>query len=157
MTSRAAAASAARSAGFDEAGVCLDCHWQCPHETHDPETAVCPVCGVQCWHHFGMDLVCARCGREAPLIFDPLPDMFFTPSSHRGRCLTVSVPGPNGQDTTLAIYLPYGYREGEKYNLCVMLHGDGGVCDSWTDQTLRSHRGPIQFYPVYDCIMERHL
>lgn len=143
--------------GFDEDGVCLDCRWRCSHETHDPETALCPVCGVQCCHHFGMDLVCARCGREAPLFFDTLPERFFGLSAHRGRCLTVSVPGPTGADTQLAIYLPYGYRTDKKYNLCVMLHGDGGACDVWTDQELPVPDGPIQFCALYDYMLEQHL
>ena len=143
--------------GFDSDFFCLDCRWACPHETHSAETAACPVCGRQFNHHFGMDGVCDVCGKEAALYTAELPDRYFSPSAHSGRCLRDTLTLPDGLTLELAVYLPWDYNEETRYNVAIMLHGDGGSCDDWTDAPERTHRGDIQFYTVYDNIIDEHL
>ena len=143
--------------GFDDSDRCRDCLWLCPHETHSAETAACPVCGKQFNHHFGMDGVCDVCGAEAALYTVELPDRYFSPAAHSGRCLRDSLTLPDGLTLELAVYLPWDYNEQTRYNVAIMLHGDGGSCDNWTDAPEHTHRGDIQFYTVYDNIVEEHL
>ena len=143
--------------GFDAEHRCRDCGWLCPHETHDKETAACPVCGAQFNHHFGMDGVCDVCGAEAVLYTTALPERYFAPAAHTGRCLRDTLTLPDGLKLDLAVYLPWDYNTDTRYNVAVMLHGDGGSCDDWTDATERTPLGDIQFHTVYDNIVEEHL
>ena len=145
------------AAGFDGEGRCLDCGWLCPHETHDPGTAACPVCGAQFNHHFGMDGVCDLCGAEAPLYTAPLPAAYYVPAAHSGRCLTETLKDAAGIERTIAVWLPWDYSAETRFNVVLLIHGDGGSCRDWTDETLLSDLGELHFCTVYDNIVERHL
>ena len=106
--------------GFDDSDRCRDCLWLCPHETHSAETAACPVCGKQFNHHFGMDGVCDVCGAEAALYTVELPDRYFSPAAHSGRCLRDSLTLPDGLTLELAVYLPWDYNEQTRYNVAIL-------------------------------------
>lgn len=141
---------------FSKEGVCLSCGWVCPHEAHDPDTACCLRCGLQRWHAFGADGLCA-CGREAPLTDTVLPDPYFEPAEHEGRCFQETLTDSAGREHTIAVWLPWDYSEETRYNVVLLIHGDGGSCDDWTDKEEGTSRGPIQVYRVYDRIAEEHL
>ena len=144
--------------GFDGEHRCLTCGWLCPHDgPHSVETAACPVCGAQFNHRFGTDGICDVCGAQAELYSVPLPDAFFAPSGHRGRCLTETLTDAAGREHTIAVYLPWDYRDGTRYNVVLLIHGDGGSCEDWTDAVAHTDRGDVRFFTVYDQIVERHL
>lgn len=143
--------------GFGEDDRCLICGWLCPHVTHSQSDASCPVCGKQFCHHFGMDGICDVCGAEAPIFLGELPDRYFYPAAHEGRHYLESITTPLGQEDQIAVWLPWDYSEDVKYNVVLLIHGDGGSCDDWTDAEERTYRGDIQFYTVYDNICEEHL
>lgn len=144
-------------AGFDEEHRCLVCRWQCLNRSHDPETACCPVCGEAFHHHFGMDGICDECGAEAPLFFAELPDRFFEPSAHEGRHFRETISDADGKEYEIAVWLPYDYSEDVKYNVVVLMHGDGGQAADWTDEPEPTYRGEIEFRRVYDRIVEERL
>ena len=143
--------------GFSPEGVCLACGWACPHERHDPETACCELCGHQCWHSFGMRALCEGCGREAPLTDVSLPGYYFEPAEHQGTCIREALPGGSGRTHEIAVWTPYGYDGTTPCNVAVMIHGDGGSCDDWTDKEEWTPEGTIRFCTVYDHMMEEHL
>ena len=145
-----------RHPAFSEDGVCLACGWVCPHEAHDPDSARCLVCGGQRWHSFGAAGLCA-CGLEAPLTDTVLPDEFFEPAEHEGRCLLETVTDVYGRDHSVAIWLPWDYNTDTRYNVVLLIHGDGGSCDDWTDKEEGTSRGPVQVFRVYDRLVEKHL
>ena len=147
----------AHDAGFDEAHRCLACGYLCPHETHDPLTAVCPLCGKQFNHHFGMDGVCDVCGSSAVLYTARLPERYYADSAHRGRCLRETLTLPDSLQLDIAVYLPWDYDPEGRYNLLIMMHGDGGSCDDWTDVLERTERGDVCLRTVYDAVVEEHL
>jgi enterochelin esterase-like enzyme len=141
---------------FSETGVCLACGWLCPHERHDPESACCLVCGAQRWHSFGAAGLCA-CSREAPLTQTVLADEYFEPAEHEGRCLHETLTDASGREHEIAIWLPWDYNEETRYNVVLLIHGDGGSCYDWVDQEEPTSRGLIQVFRVYDRLAERHL
>ena len=143
--------------GFDDAHRCVVCGWRCAHGTHSAETAACPVCGAQFNHHFGMDGVCDACGAEAELYTAPLPAAYFSPAAQSGRCLTETLKDAAGIERTIALWLPADYSEETRYNVVLLIHGDGGSCRDWTDESLFTELGEIRFSSVYDNIVQRHL
>ncbi|MBR0039899.1 MAG: hypothetical protein IJP64_00785 [Oscillospiraceae bacterium] len=145
------------SAGFDESHRCLDCGWQCRNQIHDPETALCPVCGEAFCHHFGMDGICDVCGAKAPLYDAELPDRFFEPSEHEGRHFREILTDADGLLRDIAVWLPWDYSEDVRYNVVVLMHGDGGQAADWTDEPENTYRGEIEFRHVYDRIVEERL
>ena len=144
------------AAGFDAEHRCLDCRWRCTGESHD-ENAVCPVCGEELNHHFGMDGICDVCGLEAPLYTEELPDRYFESAEHEGRHFYDTFTAPDGQEHTIAVWLPWNYSEEVKYNVVVLIHGNMGECGDWTDVDEMTHRGEIQFRRVYDRMVEERL
>ena len=144
-------------AGFDEAHRCLVCHWQCRNQIHAPDTALCPVCGEAFRHRFGADGVCDICGAAAPLELGVLPDRFFEPCEHEGRCTRGVLAGPGEEEVEYAVWLPWDYSEDVKYNVVLLLHGDGGQAADWTDEPETTRRGEIEFRRVYDRIVEERL
>ena len=145
------------SAGFDEEHRCLVCGWQCLNQIHDPETALCPVCGEAFCHHFGMDGICDVCGAEAPLYFTELPDRYFEPCAHEGSCTRGVLSSADGTECEYAVWLPWNYSDEVKYNVVILLHGDGGQAADWTDEPEPTHRGDIEFRRVYDRMVEERL
>ena len=146
------------SGGFDGEHRCLSCRWLCPHDgPHSVETAACPVCGAQFNHRFGTDGICDECGAEAELYNEPLPAVFFSPAAQSGRCLTETLTDAEGGEHTIAVWLPPDYREDTQYNLVLLIHGDGGSCEDWTDAPEQTDLGEIRFCTVYDHIVERRL
>lgn len=145
------------AAGFDEAHRCLVCGWTCHNSLHDPETALCPICGEAFYHRFGMDGVCEVCLAAAPLYDGTLPDRFFEPSAHEGRCLRETLTDASRREWEIAVWLPWDYSEERPCNVVVLLHGDGGSGGDWTDVPERTERGEIEFRHVYDRIVEERL
>ncbi len=141
---------------FSEDSVCLACGWVCPHENHDPVSALCLVCGAQRWHRFGIAGRCA-CGREAPLVDGMLSEDYFLPAEHVGTCFQETLSDIYGREHTIAVWLPWDYNEKTRYNLVLLIHGDSGSCDDWTDKPEPTSWGPIQMFRVYDRIWEQHL
>ena len=143
--------------GFDEDHRCLVCGWQCRNQSHDSETALCPICGEAFRHHFGMDGICEVCGAEAPLVFGELPDRYFEPSEHEGRHYRETLTDADGTELEIAVWLPWDYGEEQRYNVVVLMHGDGGQAGDWTDEPEPTQRGEIEFRRVYDRMVEERL
>ena len=143
--------------GFDEDHRCLVCGWQCRNQSHDSETALCPICGEAFRHHFGMDGICEVCGAEAPLVFGELPDRYFEPSEHEGRHYRETLTDADGTELEIAVWLPWDYGEEQRYNVVVLMHGDGGQAGDWTDEPEPTQRGEIEFRRVYDRMAEERL
>lgn len=143
--------------GFDEDHRCLICGWQCRNQSHDSETALCPICGEAFRHHFGMDGICEVCGAEAPLVFGELPDRYFEPSEHEGRHYRETLTDADGTELEIAVWLPWDYGEEQRYNVVVLMHGDGGQAGDWTDEPEPTQRGEIEFRCVYDRMAEERL
>ena len=143
--------------GFDEEHRCLVCGWQCRNQSHDSETALCPICGEAFRHHFGMDGICEVCGAEAPLVFGELPDRYFEPSEHEGRHYRETLTDADGTELEIAVWLPWDYGEEQRYNVVVLMHGDGGQAGDWTDEPEPTQRGEIEFRRVYDRMVEERL
>ena len=143
--------------GFDAEHRCLDCRWLCPHTTHSVEAAACPICGAQFNHHFGMDGLCDECGAQAELFSAALPDAFYAPAAHSGRCFTETLTDASGAEHTIAVWLPWDYGAAAHYNVVLLIHGDGGSCVDWTDEPKDTDLGEIRFCTVYDQIVERAL
>ena len=144
-------------AGFSPEGRCQVCGWLCGHERHDPESARCLCCGAQCRHHFGAIGLCEGCGREAPLTGTVLPDEYFEPAEHEGTCLHETLTDPAGRKHEIAVWLPWDYNEETRYNVVLLIHGDGGSCYDWVDKEESTSRGHIQVFRVYDRMVEQHL
>ena len=144
-------------AGFSPEGRCERCLWLCDHARHDPESARCLCCGAQCRHHFGAIGLCEGCGREAPLTGTVLPDEYFEPAEHEGTCLHETLTDPAGRKHEIAVWLPWDYSEETRYNVVLLIHGDGGSCYDWVDKEESTSRGQIQVFRVYDRMAERHL
>ena len=143
--------------GFDDAHRCIVCRWQCLNLLHDPGTALCPICGEAFHHHFGMDGICDVCGAEAPLCFSELPDRYFEPSEHEGRYTREVLTDADGREHEIAVWLPWNYSESVRYNVVVLLHGDGGQAGDWVDEPEPTRRGEIEFRHVYDRMVEERL
>lgn len=153
---RSCGAVCGHGGGFD-GGVCRDCGWHCEHRKHDPESAVCLLCGEVRWHRFGMAGRCEGCGREAELAAAELPERFFAPSSREGSCIRETLSAPDGRELAIALWLPADYDPQLRYNVVILLHGDGGSCADWTDRELPTRRGTVQLSRVYDRIAEERL
>ena len=138
-------------------GQCVDCGWHCDHARHDGESLLCLVCGELCCHHFTMAGRCEGCGREAPLAAAELPDRFFEPSEHEGRCLSETLTAPDGTELPIALWLPYNGEEAGPCNVVILLHGDGGSCEDWVSRELPTRRGNVQLCRVYDRIAQERL
>jgi hypothetical protein len=149
--------SCGHDAGFDDEHRCLLCRWQCRNQTHDPETALCPICGEAFRHRFGMDGICDVCGAQAPLYDTALPERFFEPCAHEGRCFRETLTDEKGEEHELAVWLPWDYSADLKYNVVVLLHGDGGEAGDWTDEVKETRLREIEFRRVYDRIVEERL
>lgn len=145
------------SAGFDGEHRCLACRWMCTNQIHDPVSALCPLCGEAFHHHFGMDGICDVCGAEAPLYTAELPERYFTPCRNEGRHFRETLTDAEGREYEIALWLPWDYSEDVKYNVVVLLHGDGGQAADWTDEPENTYRGEIEFRRVYDRIVEERL
>ncbi len=145
------------SSGFDGEHRCLVCGWRCRNQSHDPETALCPICGEAFCHHFGMDGVCDVCGAEAPLCFVELPERYFQPSEHEGRCCRETLSDGEEAELEIAVWLPWDYSEETRYNVVVLMHGDGGQAADWTDEPETTRLGEIEFRRVYDRMVEERL
>ena len=143
--------------GFDEDHRCLVCGRRCSNQSHDPETALCPICGEAFHHHFGMDGICEVCGAEAPLYFAELPDRYFEPSEHEGRHFRETLTDDDGTELEIAVWLPWDYSEEKRYNVVVLMHGDGGQAADWTDEPEPTRLGEIEFRRVYDRMVEERL
>ena len=142
--------------GFTAESLCLDCGWACPHERHDGESACCLVCGKQLWHAFGMQGRCEGCGRGAPITTGRVPEGYLEPAEHQGECRKETISAA-GREHTIAVWLPYGYDGTVPCNVAIMIHGDGGSCDDWTDREEWTKEGMVRFCTVYDHLMEEHL
>ena len=145
------------SLGFDGEHRCLVCGWRCRNQSHDPETALCPICGEAFCHHFGMDGVCDVCGAEAPLYFAELPERYFQPSEHEGRCFRETLSDGEEAELEIAVWLPWDYSEETRYNVVVLMHGDGGQAADWTDEPEPTRLGEIEFRRVFDRMVEERL
>ena len=55
------------------------------------------------------------------------------------------------------MWLPWDYGEEQRYNVVVLMHGDGGQAGDWTDEPEPTQRGEIEFRRVYDRMVEERL
>lgn len=118
-------------------GRCLYCGEACAHPAHDMDSRLCKTCGELVPHSFE-ELVCTRCGAQPLFAHERIPRRLFRPCERAGTVemfsYTVSDPRLGAEaayEKQAAVYLPYGYDPGERYDLLILLHGLGGSEKYW--------------------------
>ena len=138
----------------------------CLHEAHDPLTQVCARCGQTVCHDY-VNGIC-RCGKIAPLTSDYFDASFWAPCTHAGTVETITYTTHDAYATpqeaftkSMEVYLPYGYNPSEKYNVLVLLHGNGGDEHYWFKARGYSYADGYSpwepFSTVLDNMIDRHL
>lgn len=121
-------------------GVCVNCGFVCPHETHTAELAQCPVCGEISYHTY-VKGVCS-CGAVPHFESDDVPAELFNLSDEPGTIEELAYETIDYVQQrwtgdvitlrkTMQVYLPYGYDESERYDVLILLHGMGGTDAYW--------------------------
>ena len=142
-------------------GLCAVCGEVCPHAEHDPVSQRCTVCGLKLPHSF-FHGKCA-CGAE-PVFYDSLlPAEFYQDCAHPGTVQKqtyiqkLHYQGDEEVTKNLNVYLPYGYTEQEKYNVLVLIHGQGDNEDDWLVETHESGGHAMCGRVILDNIFEQGL
>lgn len=143
-----------------ENGICTNCGYVCEHEEHDKDTLLCTVCGEKCYHNYENGK-CA-CGAEPDIVNTALSADLFAEIDNKGEIkeLTYTVV-VDGEETEkpMEVYLPYGYTDGQKYPVAIMLHGGGDDCTTWISAAheVTGVSGQVTFASLYDNMIDRHI
>lgn len=124
-----------------ENGACTACGALCSHPAHDAQSLLCTVCGTLLPHSY-QHFVCTRCGEQAAFNDTAIPRELFRLCEHPGTVEMLSYQTADyrsGLDGTelppiekrMAVYLPYGYSEDEKYDVLILVHGMDGTEEYW--------------------------
>ena len=124
-------------------GVCPTCGYVCDHADHDKDSLICNICGKR-GHHTFVDGVCTGCGATTSYATD-LESIsgLLAPANQQGTIEKITYTtyqydetGNRGEafENSAYIYLPYNYDPDQQYNILYLMHGGGGVAESWLIQ-----------------------
>ena len=119
-----------------ENGECRRCRLVCSHESHDPETQCCTVCGEKVCHEY-IKLHC-RCGKDFSFEDSSFEQSLLSACERKGTVETVEYNTKNYYSGNLSptakkmdVYLPYAYTPDEKYDVVFLLPGSRGRYSYW--------------------------
>ena len=144
-----------------ENGKCKECKMECDHRNHSQTTGICNVCGTVVKHDFTKG-VCV-CGLTPPFVYGDLPASILNECFNQGVVRTYQYSTKKYADgntpitKNFDIYLPYGYDRNNKYDVILMMHGDGGKYNDWTTNSLTI--GSLMTVPknIYDNVIDQGL
>ena len=144
-----------------ENGYCVVCGTKCSHPSHNADTAVCDICGLQLYHTYTANK--CSCGKKLSFASSTVPAGLLSECPQQGTVETVSYFVPDYYehpdvltDKDMMIYLPYGYSEEKQYDVLVMIHGGGGACEDWMTQEWEINGEYVKLVNLYDnMIMQR--
>ena len=103
------------------------------------------------------------CGLTPPFVYGDLPASILNECFNQGVVRTYQYSTKKYADgntpitKNFDIYLPYGYDRNNKYDVILMMHGDGGKYNDWTTNSLTI--GSLMTVPknIYDNVIDQGL